>query len=382
VLPEFEEKYNAKVEWITSSTESQAEIMNRIGPLPKTNEDMIFITGLYPSRRVAKFFVDLKPYIKDDPIAGFPEDYSPGMLDTVTVDGKQIGMPYRAGTFSLWYNEQIFQERGIKGPPKTPEELYDIAKQCTYMRGDGQKVFGIMCRGTVWNLQEQLAIWARMWDGDPVSMDLKVGLDQQPVLNAVELWRKMYSEGIMPGEWATMGGAEVMQHFKDGRVAMIVEGTNYWPRFNLAEDSKIRGHAKVAHMPLAKEKWTNDRDFNKSFFWFWMIGILQGSQNKDLAYNFIHFTAQEEIQRQMALNENGPPRISILKEQVEYDPGAILAAEQLPFSAPAVPPLDEIGEVIDTMGEAVHRVVVDGKPAREEMGNAAKEVRAILARVK
>jgi ABC-type glycerol-3-phosphate transport system substrate-binding protein len=135
-------------------------------------------------------------------------------------------------------------------------------------------------------------------------------------------------------------------------------------------------------MPLAKENWTSIRDFNKSFFWFWMIGILQGSQNKDLAWNFIHFTAQEEIQRQMALNENGPPRISILKEQVEYDPGAILAAQQLPFSAPAVPPLDEIGEVIDIMGEAVHRVVVDGRPSREEMGNAAAAVRDILARVK
>jgi multiple sugar transport system substrate-binding protein len=381
VIPDFEKQYNAKIEWIEIPGDI-AETLNRLGPLPKTQEDVIFYTGLYPSRRISNFFEDLTPYIKKEPIQDYPADYAPGMIKILTVDGKLLGLPYRAGTFALWYNEQIYKERGIQAPPRTPEELYQAARQATYTRPDGQKVFGVMFRGTVWDLQEQLPLWSRMWDGDTVTMDQQVLLDKQPVINAVELWRKMYVEQILPGDWATLTGAMLMQHFKDGRVAMITEGTNYSPRFNAAEDSKIRGSAKVAHMPLSKDLWTPQRDFGKSFFWFWNVAILRGSQNKDLAWKFIWFTAQPEIQKQMALNENGPPRVSTLKEQVAYDPGAILVAQQLPFSAPALPPLDDIAEVIDVQGKAIHRVVVDGKPARDEMTAAAAAIKAILARAK
>ncbi len=379
VLAEFEEEFGVTVEWVDWAHGDIAEAINRLGPLPRTEEDLIFFLGPHPSERVAPFFADLNDFLGSDPIEGFPDDFSEGILDTLTVDGKLLGMPYRSGTFALWYNEEIFEERGLPGPPKTPEELYEYAKQATFTRPNGEKVFGLVCRGTVWDLQEQLAMWARMWNGDPLSLDFKVGLDTEPIANAIEMWRNMYAEGILPSDWTTLSGSEVIQLFKDGRAAMVVEGANYNTVFNNSEDSQIRGSARVAHMPLVEELWTADRDFSASFAWFWNIGILQGSQHKDLAWDLISFTSRPEIMWQMVLNGNGPVRISLLERLVADDPGARITAEQMPFTTPALPPHDDIGEIIDIQGLAVHDIVVNGKPTDETLSVSADRIRSILS---
>ena len=44
----------------------------------------------------------------------------------------------------LFYNEALLEERGIKAPPATLEELVDQAKKLTFKASDGRQVTGMV----------------------------------------------------------------------------------------------------------------------------------------------------------------------------------------------------------------------------------------------
>ncbi len=71
--------------------------------------------------------------------AGYLMDLTDVASDTITelggvvkpweVDGKQYALPYTFGATGIWYNQDLFDQAGIKGTPKTLPELEDaIAK--------------------------------------------------------------------------------------------------------------------------------------------------------------------------------------------------------------------------------------------------------------
>ena len=62
----------------------------------------------------------------------------------MTIGGKLIAVPFRTATIGLFYNEALLEERGIKAPPTTLEELVDQAKQLTFRSQAGTPVVGMV----------------------------------------------------------------------------------------------------------------------------------------------------------------------------------------------------------------------------------------------
>ena len=56
--------------------------------------------------------------------------YYPHIMDTVTFDGEQWGIPTAFSTKALFWNKGLFAEAGLdpETPPATWEELYDMGK--------------------------------------------------------------------------------------------------------------------------------------------------------------------------------------------------------------------------------------------------------------
>ncbi|MEZ5219544.1 MAG: extracellular solute-binding protein [Ilumatobacteraceae bacterium] len=50
-------------------------------------------------------------------------DLSAAATGLYQVDGKQYGIPFDAGMVGIWYNEDLFSQAGIDGPPATWDEL-------------------------------------------------------------------------------------------------------------------------------------------------------------------------------------------------------------------------------------------------------------------
>jgi multiple sugar transport system substrate-binding protein len=297
----------------------------------------------------------------------------------------------------MWYNKKIFAERGVSGPPKTAEEFYDIAKKLTHTSASGAKVFGWSCRGDLGHAGQMLSIMARMWDGDVITPDFKITVNEAPVINALKLMRRMYAEGIMPPDWHTYGYAGSIKIFREGNVGMVLEesnywptfndpegmvleASNYWPTFNDPEKSKIAGNAVVAPYPYSAKLATSKRDFSAGSSWFWAQGILKGSEDKDLAYEFIRHLASQDSAMNMALSGNPPARIDVLSDPkyLDINPGAKIDAMVAPYTKTWIPAFPKNKAVGDIVSEHVHNVVVQGKDPQQEMDEAAKRLTPLL----
>jgi len=381
LIKAFEEKYNVDVIYQTFDVPRLIEKFYRLGPLKSCAEDIIYIgdyTQIKPD--MMRFLEPFDPYIKTEPIAGFPEKWPLSLIEMSMVEGSYYVIPVRVGYEGVWYNEKIFDERGIPGPPRSPEEIYEIAKKCTYKKPTGEKIFGFSSRGTALYALQNMVKLARMWEGDAITPDLKVTLNDAPAIKALELLRRMYQEGIMPPDWHTFTYAEDVKMFQEGRVAMVLEPTNYNPTFNDPETSKIAGNAALATIPLAKEFITSERNFARPITFLWSMGILKGSQKKGLAWKYIRFLSSKDSHLNMALSGNPPARIDVLEdpEYARMNPTAKIEAKIAPYAVPWIPAFPNVSEVIDIIGEHIHNVVVYGKSPQEEMDKATEKVKPLL----
>ena len=204
ILGPFEAETGIKVKWSPATNPQLQEALQRLGPLSSTAEDVIFVHQFDTNARLPDFLEPLDDLLAAHPIAGFPEDWAPGVAAASVVDGKRYLIPFRCGAMTLWYNDELFAERGLTAGPKVPEDIYEIAKAATFTRENGEKIFGVAFRGTSWSITEDLAALARAYGGDIVAPDGTVMVNQPPAVAAVNLLKRLHKDGLMPPNWATI----------------------------------------------------------------------------------------------------------------------------------------------------------------------------------
>ena len=95
-------------------------------------KDLPTITQAYPDWMLqfseAGMVADLTDRVKgEDGIEDY-EDIFPGVRDEIEQDDKIIGIPFNKSTEVLWYNQDLFDELGLKNPTNF-EELKEVAKK-------------------------------------------------------------------------------------------------------------------------------------------------------------------------------------------------------------------------------------------------------------
>jgi multiple sugar transport system substrate-binding protein len=376
-LADFEAQNDAKVTYVSGTTTSLQESLARLGSLDKTKEDVIYVNMLDANSRLTSYLAPLDDALAPGAVAGFPDQWSPSVVASAKFNDHLYLLPVRCGTFTLWYDDRIFAERGISGPPKTPEELYEIAKKGTFTQPNGEQVYGFSTRGDKWSLTEDATVMARMFGGDLITQDFKVVINQPPAVAAIKLLQRMYKEGIMPPNWATIDGSAQAEMFRSERLSMVIGGANYDGQYN-TPDAKINGHAVPAHLPLLSELQTPQKPFSESVIWYWGIGILHGATDKELAQKFVQRVASADVQKELAANGNGPCTVGVLSDMAKTSPGMKLAAEIFPVSRPTIPAHPNMNQVRDIMGEAIQNIVVNGLDAQTELDNVARQMQRLL----
>ncbi|CAM3450031.1 ABC transporter substrate-binding protein [Hydrogenibacillus schlegelii] len=106
---------------------------------------------------------DLTPYIEHPEIGWTKEeleDIIPVFREANRWDGRFFSLPFSKSTQILYYNTDLFQERGVE-VPKTWDELRQAAEKLTFER-NGKKVIGIGFENSVgW----QFHMWVRQAGG-------------------------------------------------------------------------------------------------------------------------------------------------------------------------------------------------------------------------
>lgn len=223
----------------------------------------------------------LKQFSENDMIVPVPmtdeekKSYYPHIVDTVTVDGEQWGVPVAFSTKALYWNKDLFKKAGLdpETPPKTWAEEIAFAKQIKEKTGVAG--YGLPAK-TFDNTMHQFMHWVYTNNGKVIDGD-KVVMDSPDVLAALKAYKDITPYSV---EGATAYEQnEIRAIFLDGKVGMIQAGSGAASR--LKKTSINWGIATLPLGPSAKGPGTlliTDS-----------LAIFKGSGVEDKAIEFAKF---------------------------------------------------------------------------------------------
>ena len=90
------------------------------------------------------------------------ENWPSAVLASCQFAGKTYGLPVTAGSNGLWYNQDMFERKGIPAHredfPKSWDELRRLSQEFTVWKGDTLEVAGFV----PWHAVEDLATWSAL----------------------------------------------------------------------------------------------------------------------------------------------------------------------------------------------------------------------------
>ncbi|MFV0386538.1 extracellular solute-binding protein [Paracoccus sp. (in: a-proteobacteria)] len=171
--------------------------------------------------------------------------YYPNIVDTVTFDDTQWGVPIAFSTKALYWNKDLFTQAGLdpEMPPKTWAEEIEMAK--TIKEKTGIPGFGLVAK-TFDNTMHQFLHWVYTNNGKIIDAEGNIVMDNPQVLAALQAYKDMVP-------WSEEGPTayeqnEVRAIFLDGKAAMIHSGSGAAARL---KDTKINWG--VTTLPVGPE---------------------------------------------------------------------------------------------------------------------------------
>src|SRR4029077_14906348 len=110
--------------------------------LAETSIDVGYLLNGRALPRNLRLFEPLDALMKDAPLEA-PDDFAPGLVSPLRLDGALHGIPVRHATNELIYNDALLEERGVTKLAASFEELIELARKLTFKRADGTQVYGL-----------------------------------------------------------------------------------------------------------------------------------------------------------------------------------------------------------------------------------------------
>lgn len=371
LLKDWRKANDAEIAFTTFDSNPLQDRLFREASLKETEYGVGYLIDNRPTSQIAALFEPLDAYQKQDAIEDFG-DIAPGLVRGMTVDGKLIGIPVRHATQGLFYNEALLEEAGIAAPPTTLEELIEQAKKTTFTSKAGTPVTGMV-------LASDLAVFpvmfARAYGGDFISPDLKLAPNREALESGLAALRAMFEAGSLPRSYATTKNDDQVTWLQQGRAAFTVLPFARGAQLNNAEQSKFPGKIKAVEFPGSAA--IRGKVPMASVVEAWAMSIPKNAKDKALAWSFIREVSSKRVTLGMAINGNGPVRVSSYSDAglKAKNPLAEVEAKVLATARGAFPPFPEAARAQATFLEEVQLAVLGRKPVKDA-------VAAIIERVK
>ncbi len=187
--------------------------------------------GMHVQKRLierANWMEDLRPFIADKSLTApdFDQaDFSKPSMEVATgPDGKLNVLPLNQDLFIIFWNKELFAQKGLQKPPETLDEMMTMAHQLT----DASKgVYGFVGRGLK---NANMTFWDDIllkWDQETVTPDGKKLLTDTPAaIEAAAWYQKIMRECAPPGVIG-FNWNECQTTFMQGRAAMWWDGIGF-----------------------------------------------------------------------------------------------------------------------------------------------------------
>ena len=307
----------------------------------------------------------------------FPEDeqskFVKGLIQSLTYENKIWGVPWFADVGLLHYRKDLLEQSGFSEPPKTWEELKEMAKKVVQ---DSGTRYGFLFQGAnnetgVCNGLEY--IWTH---GGEVLDGEKVIVDSPESVAGLTTEQSMISSGVTPQAVASYTIGEADAAFLNGDAVFC----RNWPyMYALAGDqemSKIkREQVDLSPLPVAE-----GHSQIASCLGGWNMLISASSQRQDEAWEFVQFMTSEESQKMQTLWASTLPTLNTLYEDREIQeetPVVALSKEALKNARPR-PVSPYYSEMSRTMAQQFNSVLTGATPPGEAVETLQSELQQII----
>ena len=251
--------------------------------------------------------VDLAPLIEKNPPEDYPDGWAESLLRLQRFDRQVIGLPYHDGPECLIYRTDVFAEEtpqrayyALHGhrlqPPQTWEEFVRVAE---FFNQAHRRLYGTVLaaypdgHNIVYDVCLQL--WTRggeLFDGDG-----KMQLDTPQMIEALEFYRRILGNRLaLHPQCREFDSVAAGEAFLRGEVVMMVNWFGFASVCETEEHSKVKGKVAVAPVPRGKD------GPGASLNCYWLLGIAEGSPNRQTAYDFIRHCMSRTADKQRTLD--------------------------------------------------------------------------------
>jgi len=274
------------------------------------------------------------------------DDFAPGLVDALTVDGSTYAVPYRWATNALIYNPELFAAAGIDAPPTTWAEFEEDARLLT--QGD--------VVGTAWPMQgDANDLVLRFLDfaisGGATIEDGMPSLTESSTQSAVELIGTSILDGWASPSSFELDNTGIRELFLQGRVAMYPAGV-----FDV--DFALNEGAPIATAPLPGPDGVGTA---QGVGWAYIIP--EASTRQDAAKELVAFLGQPE--NMAALTLTFPARVSASDDPKFTTPERVPYAEQLAEHSIPAPNDPRWTAIIQQIHDELQRVAL-GQTSAED----------------
>jgi multiple sugar transport system substrate-binding protein len=364
------------VEWITFSVEGVHERVYREASLADGNVDIAFLLERYGGPHIASLFEDLGEWQKRDPIEHFDE-IGDGMKAAHTYRGRMIAIPYRHATHGFFFNRTFFGERGVTAPPRSLEEIAELAERLTYARGDGSRV-----NGYALSMDDPSAMvdLIRAFGGEFITPDYRVVCNEAGSVKAATLVRDWYRKGVLARNVMSFKTEEVITAMQQGRAAMTNQPFGRFVNYNDARQSKFPGAIEVVTLPMAAATGLPAGTPAPAKTSVWAMAIPRNARNKELSWALIKELSSRESTIRAAVNGNGPVR------PIAYDhpdvrqlaPWSDFEKAVLPSARLVLPGFENAAKAMDIYMEELQRAMLGQTEPQQAMDAAKARIDPLL----
>ncbi|WP_376093612.1 extracellular solute-binding protein [Roseomonas sp. CCTCC AB2023176] len=376
LLRRFEAATGIRVEPVTFPTEVLGQRIQQELIARSAAFDVLSVADAFWTTSLARFCEPLDPLIRAAPPAGGMDDFSPGMVQQFRVpqtpDGPILGIPQRVSVSLLYYRADLLRAAGLP-VPRTLEAFVAAAKELTRGGISGAVYQGLSGQAGVLDWYEMAA---------PLGADLLAAPDWKRAafnspggVKALEARRRLITDGSVNAGAVGYGFDDAINAVAQGRAAMSVLFSAYWPRFADRRSSTVAD--TIAYAAPMRDDGVSPAYPARG----WAMSVNRASAKKEMAWEFIRFLTDAPQQKWMAIEKGNPvSRLSVVRdpEFVAAVPIAAALGEALPH-AKIMPNVPQLPRVYDALSRHLGAALAGTASARDALAAAEGEVNRLLA---
>jgi multiple sugar transport system substrate-binding protein len=237
---------------------------------------------------------DLMQSSQNAQVANWPA----GVLASCQFQGITYGLPVTSGSYAVFYNQELFEAKGIAGDrasfPKSWDELRKLSKEFTRWNGDALESAGFLPQFdavtlTVWSALNGGQFYDAANNRHTIDSEPNIAMMQYLLDWLDEEYQGDYSKIAESAGWDMDVDSDGLQPaWQEGRLAMAINGS--WASGDLYQVQPAFEAWNVAPLPVGPGGSTA-----VSGYWPNWLVIPKGSKQREAAFQYLDYMSVEGV---------------------------------------------------------------------------------------